>query len=42
MPGVHRGKQKALDVSELEFWMVVSLHMGTGNGTQVLCKGTKF
>ena len=38
VPVACRGQKRALDPSELELQVVVSCHVGAGNGTQVLCK----
>lgn len=41
MPRACRGQKKAVDLVELELWMVVSCHVGAEIRTQVLCKDSK-
>lgn len=40
--GTLRGQKRAPDLLELELSMVEIHHVGTGNGTQVLCNSNRF
>ena len=40
MPVVCGGQKRALDPLELELKMAMSYHVGAGNQTWVLCKGS--
>lgn len=40
-PGAHRCQKQASDLLELELWLVVSHHVGSGTLTQILCKSNK-
>lgn len=37
----HEGQKRVLDVLELELWMAVSHHVGSGNQTPVLCMSSQ-
>lgn len=41
MPGTHRDQKKVLDAPDLELWIVVSHHVGSGNNNMVCCKSNK-
>ena len=42
MSGVLRGQTRIPDSLELESWMVVSIRVGAGDQTQVLCKSNRY
>ena len=38
VPGACEGQNRVLDSLELELWMAVNQHVGSGNWIQVFCK----
>lgn len=41
VPSEVRGQKRASDPLKWELWVVVSCHVGSANGTQVLCKSSE-